>query len=177
MTILLLSGAIATGKTAVATELGSRLGWRLLRVREALVAVTGADATDRQDLQRRGAEIDQRTRGRWLSDFLDEVKEGTPSLILDSLRTPLQTLPVLERHGEARLIYLSAHEDTRRLRYRLAAETDPVKASISFDIAANHPTERMASSLAPMAHLAIETDGLAIGDVVDLVMQMLPTTG
>lgn len=171
MKAILISGQIATGKTAVAAELADRMNWRLLKVRQALGEVLGIEARDRQILQRRGADLDRRTNGRWLRDYIQEhFSAAEDAVVVDALRTRLQTLPILEALVDSRLVFLEAHEETRRARYAHAAATDPVKASVDFDSAMHHPTEIEVQTLRPMAHVVIATDGLDVTTVVDEIV-------
>jgi hypothetical protein len=71
------------------------------------------------------------------------------------------------------LVYLTAHEATRRRRYELAAGSDAVKLGTPFDIAEGHPTELGVVKLQPMAHLVVETDELTPEAVADLVCRSL----
>ena len=174
MAVILLSGAIATGKTAVAEHLATAMSADHVRVRSALGAVLGIDVNDRVALQREGADLDRRTRGRWLRDYLAEHYPAGRDAVVDSLRTELQTLPVLETAVESRLVFLEAHESTRRVRYALAAQSDTVKASLDFDTAMRHPTEQRVAVLRPMAHLIVETDEL---DAVSVARTILSDLG
>lgn len=168
--LLLLSGAIATGKTAVAERLAAEMPGDHIRVRAALGAVLGINVNDRAALQREGADLDRRTRGRWLRDYLAERYGSGQAAIVDSLRTELQTLAILETEVDSRLIFLEAHESTRRARYARAAETDPVKASLDFDTAMRHPTEQRVGALRPIAHLTVQTDELAVADLSETIL-------
>jgi RNase adaptor protein for sRNA GlmZ degradation len=73
----------------------------------------------------------------------------------------------------ARLVYLEAHEDTRRGRYAMSAATDPVKAGTTFDAAVDHDTERRAGLLRPLADAVVQTDGLDAAAVVAEVAALL----
>lgn len=165
MRVLLLSGAIATGKTTVGTELVATREARLLRVREALAGVLGVPPNDRRTLQVKGADLDRRTGGRWLRDYIEEHGEGDGALVVDALRTRRQTLPILDSFVDSRLIFLEAHDETRRSRYSEGALSDPVKASIDFDTAMRHETELEVLRLKPLAHVVIATDDLSAHQV------------
>ncbi|WP_019972681.1 hypothetical protein [Mycobacterium sp. 141] len=166
-----MAGPIAVGKTAVAQQLAADLGAEVVSVRRALVEVLGLSTTASRDtLQREGADLDRRTRGAWLVDYLIErTDRGVAPLVVDSLRTVLQTEPVLLNVANARLFYLAAHLVTRRRRYGIASATDPVKRSVPFDEAMNHPTEQRVVELRSLARLVIDTDDLTIREVADIV--------
>lgn len=171
--VVLLAGPIAVGKSAVARQLATDLGGEVVSVRRALIDVLGlSTAADRSTLQREGADLDRRTRGAWLVDYLIErVDQGATPVIVDSLRTVLQTEPILLNVPDARLFYLTAHSSTRRQRYGLASGTDAVKRSVPFDDAMNHPTEQRVVDLRRLAQLVIETDELTIREVANIIGQ------
>lgn len=176
--VLLISGPIAVGKTATAVAIADgTVGVKLIRVREALAEVLGTGMNDRRVLQQRGAELDQRTRGRWLVNYLEHRLESMTlgeSVVIDSLRTIRQTEPVLDRLTDSRLVYLEAHEETRRQRYARAVRADLVKRSLPFDDAMRHPTEIAAHSVRHLAHLVIATDELSIAQVVEQTRAVAP---
>jgi cytidylate kinase len=170
MVVILVSGEIATGKTAVATALARWMPADLVKVREALSRVLGVAAQDRQELQRRGADLDRRTSGRWLRDYIEEHHPHATAVVVDALRTRRQTIPILERFVDSRLVFLEAHEETRRSRYREAAATDPIKASVDFETAMRHPTELEVVHLRAIAQLVVATDDLKVNEVVTEVI-------
>jgi cytidylate kinase len=173
MTVLLVSGAIAVGKTACASELSRLLSARLVTVRVALADVLGVDARDRRTLQRLGADLDKRTAGRWLKEYIEEHREPDSSVVVDSLRTLRQTVPLMDFYVDARLVYLEAHEETRRQRYAEASPTDPVKASVGFDLAMHHVTEQEVVALRSMADVVVETDELDPSQVATVALEAL----
>ena len=168
---MLLSGRTAAGKTTVAPLLAAALDASVLSVRQALVEMTDA-RLNRADLQRAGADLDRRTNGRWLVDYLAE-RTATESLVVDALRTRRQTEPVLRDVSGAYLVFLTAHDSTRRLRYKRAGLSDPVKRAATFDAAENHPTERNVVELEPLAHLVVATDELTPQQVVQECVQFV----
>lgn len=167
--LLLIAGPIAVGKTSVAREVARAAGGEVVAVRQALVEVLGLASNDRALLQREGADLDQRTRGRWLVDYLRErMDAGAGRIIVDSLRTIRQTEPILLEMPVARLVYLDASATIRRQRYAQAASSDAVKRSASFDQAMNHPTEQNVSELKALAQLVIDTADIDVPAIADL---------
>jgi hypothetical protein len=173
MTVLLISGAIATGKTAAAAEISRLQPAQLIKVRDVLGGLLGLEPRDRLTLQRRGAALDRRTAGRWLRDYIEEHRQPGMSIVIDALRTELQTLPILESIIDSRLVFLEAHETTRRARYAQAASSDPVKSSVDFDTAMHHVTETEVRRLRAMAHVVVETDELDPSGVAGEVLREL----
>lgn len=171
MSIVLISGAIASGKSTVAVAVADALSGELVRVREALAEVAGVSVVDRSALQVSGADLDRRTNGRWLVEFLERRRESHPTLVVDAIRTRRQVLPILRNFPSAVLVYLDARPETRWHRFELASATDPVKRSLSFAEAMRHRTEVDVFEVRPLANLVIETDGLTVTEVVAEILK------
>lgn len=137
-----------------------------MRVREALSKVLAISVNDRNRLQQEGAALDRRTNGRWLAEFLLETQDVQQELVVDSVRTERQTIPILERVPGAFLAYLEASSETRRRRFDESAAADPVKRSMAFAEAMSHPTEQEVTRLRGHANIIIETDDLTADAVV-----------
>ena len=166
MSIVLISGAIASGKSTVAVGVADALAGEVVRVREALAEVTGVSVADRTALQVAGADLDRRTNGRWLVEFLERRLELCPTLVVDAIRTRPQVLPILRNFPLVLLVYLDARPETRWHRFELGSVTDPVKRSLSFAEAMRHWTEVNVVEVRPLANLVVETDGLTVAEVV-----------
>ena len=171
--LVLLAGQIGSGKTTVAVDLSEAGGARLVRVRVALQESLGGDDVDRAELQRRGAELDRRSGGRWLLEYLQRGLEADQRVVLDAARTRIQTEPLLEQIRATVLVYLDATTETRKRRYALGQRTDPVKRSISFAEAMRHPTEVEAITLRAMAHHVVDTNELTVADVVEHISGLI----
>ncbi|HEX9766448.1 MAG TPA: RNase adapter RapZ, partial [Nitriliruptorales bacterium] len=111
-------------------------------------------------LQKEGANLDERTKGRWLLHYVQRELERSARLVVDSGRTRRQVEPILEEIVESRLVFLNASDEARRHRYHVAARSDPLKRNVSFVEAMDHDTERRATDLKSMAHVIVDTDGL-----------------
>lgn len=170
--VLVIGGEIAAGKTSLATGL-SEADCNLVRVRDALQSILGGAGWDRRRLQVEGADLDRRTAGRWLLDYLADVTANGGRWVVDAGRTRRQVEPILEHLPGSRLVFLRAHESIRRERYRSGQAEDPVKRSVSFDDAMAHPTEREAPTLAAMAHLVLDTDDLDRASVLRVVREWM----
>ncbi|HWJ97797.1 MAG TPA: hypothetical protein VNQ33_06525 [Acidimicrobiales bacterium] len=170
ISVILVGGEIAAGKTTLATAVASASGARVVRVREAMQEILGGIGWDRRRLQAEGVSLDRRTNGRWLLDYLEELSESEKRLIVDAARTRRQVEPILESLSGARLVYLTASESVRRDRFTEAQNTDPVKYSMPFDEAMAHVTEREVRDLIAMAHLAHDTDDQTADEVSDAIL-------
>lgn len=172
--LLLLAGSIAVGKTTVAELLHADYGCTIVRARSVLQEVLGGDpGWSRSRLQQEGLDLDRRTGGRWLLDYVAERLETGDRLVLDAARRRQQTELLLEGVVASRMVFLAASERVRRLRFGRAKSLDPVKASLGFDESLVHPTEREAETLRAMAHHTVETDKLSPAEVVGHVVDYI----
>jgi adenylosuccinate synthase len=170
---------MGVGKTTVAELLSARMGAVRISVREALINVLrlGPDGMDRRTLQEQGARLDRRTQGRWLAEFLLERMESENGLVVDSIRTSKQCLPILDQISDSALVYLDGSIETRRKRFVEASLLDPVKRSMPFDRASRYVTEEEVVQLKPIASLVIATDSLTSSEVVNEVISTLGIEG
>jgi hypothetical protein len=171
--VLIVAGQIASGKTTLAETLTTRGNAHLVRVRGALQETLGGANWDRKRLQREGAALDERTSGRWLLDYLQGRVSDGGRWVVDAGRTRRQVEPVLEEITESNMIYLRAHESTRRYRYGLGQVMDPVKRAMAFDDAMLHPTETEAETLLSMAHFVVDTDDLSVSELATTAQEWL----
>ncbi len=175
MICVLIAGQMGVGKTTVANLLASEINAVRVSVRQALAEVLGLGEAggDRRTLQEQGSRLDRRTRGRWLADFLTERMEREEDIVVDSVRTKRQCLPVLELISDSVLIYLDGSVETRRGRFVESAALDSVKQSMPFDRASRYSTEVEVVELKPIAQLAIPTDSLTASEVVEEIIRYL----
>lgn len=169
----MISGGIASGKTTVAEGLAEAFGAQHVRVRQALIEVLDIRTADRRALQVDGAALDRRTNGRWLLEYLQHHAERYDRVVVDSVRTRRQTVPVLEGFSDARLVYLDVTKETQAHRFALAAVSDPVKASMDLAKALSHSTEAEVERLRPLADLVVQSDDLTATETVDEIIRAL----
>lgn len=169
----MVSGGIASGKTTVARGLSKALDAPVVPVRQALMDVLGLQNADRRVLQEDGADLDRRTNGRWLLEYLQQYMETRDRFVVDAIRTRRQAIPVLEGIVGARLVFLDVQRPTREKRFALSAVSDPVKASMGLAEALRHETEAQVDALRPLADLVVESDDLSVEATVTEVLRGL----
>lgn len=176
MTVILLAGPIAVGKSTVARGVAEQHDAIVLSARELLLALTDADE-ERRSLQQAGRYLDQRTKGRWLLEALEgrAPRTGGRLTIVDAVRTIRQTEPVLNHRDDALLVFLDAADEVRRLRYSSSAQQDRVKREAAFGASNAHPTEQGIRDLKSLAHLVIDTSGLTVGETCSEIGSLIPT--
>ncbi|CAN5451606.1 hypothetical protein BH10ACT7_BH10ACT7_25060 [soil metagenome] len=172
MKLVLLAGGIGAGKSSAANAASDRAGIIVVKMRGVLSLVTGADPSDRAEMQRRAAELEHQTDGRWLVNYLTALPEQGP-VIVDAVRTVRQARAAVDAFEYARVIYLDADETNRRQRYELGGAIDQMKATSSFDAAMAHPTELEALRIRDVADRVIDTNSIGVLAVADLLIAEL----
>ncbi len=168
--IVVLSGQIHTGKTALARGLERRYGMSVFKTKEALEKRLAIGRVgNRKPLQTEGARLDKATGGGWvvqaLHRWLGEPKTG-PCVIVDSVRIAGQVKAIRDAFG-ARVIHihLTAPDDVleRRHKGRQVKATD---RGVSYAETKRDSTEMQVESLATIADVVIDTDRCTEEDVV-----------
>lgn len=157
--ILLLSGPVAAGKTKVAYLLSARHGVMVCRTSELLRATIGNDAS-RTELQRAGADLDQRTAGSWIADALAQfvldrgVSDSEQIVAVDSIRRNEQLTVLRDAFGSRVVhVHITAAPDLLAANYRRRRRSGdpPDYAAVTSD-----PVEANVHQLAAQADLVID---------------------
>lgn len=166
--VLMLSGPVAVGKSAIAAELVSKHGF--LRISSggyltALAAQRGEEIS-RASLQRLGDSLDEQTDYRWL---IDEVaakaladQQEQKRWLIDSVRKARQVEHFRERFVSSVVhVHLTASEAILRDRYaRRLLGGGEYSGGTSYDEACAHPNERASRSLNSIADLCIDVSAM-----------------
>lgn len=166
--LVVLSGRISSGKSALAVGLEQRFGARHLRTRTLLErSLAPGAAVSRANLQREGQKLDQRTGGRWLADALGRelAADSDPEIVVvDSVRRREQLDAIRAAFGtRVTHVHLTAPENVLAARFdrrRRAGEAP------SYTIASADPTEAQVESLSTVADVVIDTVASTTDDVL-----------
>lgn len=166
LSIVVLSGAVATGKTTLGEELEGRFDARRIGSHELLLAhLAEGDPRDRAALQALGERLDRDTEGRWLADDVAVAASRLPEdaiVVVDSARILGQVEAM--RHAFGRRVthvHLHAPVDELRRRYRNRRGRDLP----SYDEVRRNPTEAAIDSLIDEADVVIDTSRSTPTDV------------
>lgn len=174
--IVVVSGPVAGGKSHLARALADRFDRVRLSTREILLRELGDDEPTRPILQRVGAELDNRTDGRWVADgFSTAVFEAPQRLvIIDAVRTANQIHALRRAFGrEVRHVHVTASAETCEERYEARRAASEVAETGTYAEVISDPTEANVDSLTPMADIAIDTDRVDQDGVVVRVAAQL----
>lgn len=157
--LLLLSGAIGSGKTKVACELIKNFGFVKIASSGYLSSLIPAEERKegderRQQLQELGDRLDDETGYRWIVDPVAtqaiQDSPDTQNWLVDAVRKKRQVELFRERFGIlVRHVHLTASEEVLRSRY--------AQKGSDYDAVITHPNEVNARSLESLADLALDT--------------------
>lgn len=104
--VVLVSGAICSGKSSLVDELRKRHGAEVVRTRDLILGASPKAEAGREALQRAGERLDRLTKGEWVAEALQGVidaaqQSSTPSgiYVVDCVRTQEQVNAIRKAHG------------------------------------------------------------------------------
>lgn len=173
--MLLLSGAVGAGKTAVATQLETGGGFSRLST-SGYLRQYGAGlgpAGQRLQLQELGDRLDLETDYRWVVDDVAlpslALKPDAAHWLLDAARKPRQVVHFRTAFGlTVRHVHLTAPEAVLRDRYTRRKEP----ADTPYDEAIAHPNEVAARGLIERADIVFDTSVMSTNEVVRHIQSM-----
>jgi len=162
--LLLLSGPIAVGKSAVAKQLIEQHQFQKISSGQYLMeqAQERGSGTSRADLQLLGDTLDTETDYRWLIDEIVRARiAATPaqeSWLFDSVRKKRQVINFKEIYRRITFhVHLNAPEATLRQRYEARlADGGEYAGATPYNVAINHPNEVEARSLIAVADTVVD---------------------
>ena len=175
--VVVVSGPVAGGKSALARSLARRFDGERLSTRELLMPrLPAGQAPSRKTLQEIGNKLDAETDGRWVADrFSRTIFESDKSLfIVDSARIAGQLEGLRDAFGsEVRHVHVTASQETCAERYEERRARAEVQEAASYADVVEDPTEAKIDDLGRMADIEVNTDRDAEDDVVVRVAAQL----
>lgn len=147
---VVLTGPSCAGKSTLATKL-MKAGWHVVTARTVIVRADPQGQSNREALQRRGAQLEQERPGRWL---MEAAIEASRPVVVDAARTTAQVAAARELLPGCLVVHVRADESVRRSRF--VGRADPSDLGVEFDTLRVSPIEREAESLAHMADLVLD---------------------
>ena len=170
--IVLISGPICSGKSALARKLGDLHGARIMKTKDLILKARPRTVRERRKLQLAGQRLDNEDGGNWvareLQGSIDAATEGqTPQgmFVVDSVRIPGQVEAIRRAYGAVvHHIHLTASQEELRTRYgkRLSQED----SAVGYDALKRNRTERKIEDLARLADVVVDTDRCSEGAVL-----------
>ncbi len=175
--VVVMSGPVAGGKSSLARSLADRFAGLRLSTRDLLVPhLAEGQAPSRGALQRVGAELDERTNGRWVVDGLSrrifEVAEDL--VIVDAARIGRQIEGLRQAFGrDVRHVHVTAPRRVCAERYETRRSQAEFEEAGSYADVVADPTEERIDELAVMADVSVDTERDGPDDVVIRVAAQL----
>ena len=180
--ILLISGAVATGKSSLTQHLHSRFGVQVLKTKDIILAKFPHAASERRELQHLGDELDRKTSHRWVRDelnrYIHDRMDEDSIVAVDAVRKAQQVDAIRKAFGPRVFhIHLTASERelTRRYRRRRGS-VDRELASYS-SLRKGSETEQRINDLERIADAIVSTDRSDEQDVLVRVASQLGLYG
>ena len=167
--IVLLSGAVSSGKTTLGTMLVKRFQFELIKTKKVLQDYFPDSSNERGALQHHGVYLDRKTQGTWVRDeVIDRVRKSNPRYILvDAVRIEKQVDAIRKAYGPRVFhIHLDAPTDVLSDRYSNRKRVAHFKEFSGYKDVIRNRTEKGISRLAEIADVVIRTDRCTEQDVL-----------
>ncbi len=175
---MLLSGPIAVGKSAIATELINVYNFATIKSGGFLADLAKQQdmPVNRETLQQLGDTLDTQTDYRWLIDEVAtpaiKAKPSADEWLLDSVRKERQ-VQHFRAHFKAAVahVHLTAPESVLRERYAKRLELlGHYLGSTPYDVVTQHPNETSARSLSSIADFTVDVAEMLPSQAAALVV-------
>ena len=155
--MVLVSGAICSGKSALVRQLQERHHAAVIKTKDLIIRHTSGRKLDRRALQRAGERLDKADGGEWVAAALGREIDASPErstptglYVVDSVRIEGQVEAIRRAYGaEVFHIHLTADPEILRKRYVERARADD--AGVEYDALKRSRTERSIDALARLA--------------------------
>ena len=178
--LIVVSGGLASGKSALANRLGQGFGCKVIRTSELIRRVRPTVGSDRLSMQRAGNALDRQTRQTWIADEVaKEIRQrgsADPPIILEGVRKPAQMEAIQNAigHRHVRHIHLLVDEGSQKKRYEKARREKD--AHLPFERAIDDASEKQLGQLKRRADVVIDTNRYTQEDVYSHVSARLNLT-
>ena len=175
--LIVISGGLASGKTALADRLKLSFGCYVVRT-SSLVwkhLPSGSRGT-RRSLQIAGNKLDRQTRHGWIAAEVAQVLRDTPRdvpIVLEGVRKPKQMDEIQKALGHRYVRHVHLSVDPKTQKQRFEASNRSKDRCMSYEVAVDDASERQVAKLAPKADIVIDTARHSERDVFSRVSARL----
>lgn len=169
--VVLISGPICSGKSALVEQLHSRHDAKVIKTSELIKRLRPKTKSERQALQRVGQRLDREDGGTWVATALQEIIDEatthqTPQgiFVVDSVRIKGQIEAIRKAFGpDVHHIHLTATPEELKKRYLSRPRSEDT--GVSYEDLKKNTTERNIEKLAELADVVVATDRCSKGAV------------
>ena len=166
--IVLLSGSIGSGKTALSTLLKEQFGFHVLKTKTVIQSIArlklGAEIeSERRAMQKFGESLDEETKGRWVRDALARFMRGLSTegadgrVVVDAVRILEQIRAIRQAYSFSVVhVHLKAPLEVLAERYK-QKDVAAFRELKSFSEAGKDRTEAEVTKLEDAADFVIDT--------------------
>jgi adenylosuccinate synthase len=162
--IVLLSGAICSGKSGLAKRLQAQHGARIVKTRDLIKQQVPSVQETRESLQRAGERLDREDQGAWVQNALSRLLQAqqsgpTPTglFVIDSVRIKGQVDSLRRAFGTVVYhVHLTADRNVLAARYKRRGTK--TKEFATYAEVKQSTTERNIEGLAEFADIVVDTD-------------------
>src|SRR5260370_25864589 len=119
--VIVLSGRVGAGKSALAGLLRDRIGAEVLKTKDLIAKLSAAKLGNRRTRQLAGQRLDKLTGGRWVVDAVNErilSEANLELLVVDAARIPEQVRLIRQSGWSVVHVHLEASEASLEERYK-----------------------------------------------------------
>lgn len=170
--VVLVSGAICSGKSALVRQLQERHNAVVIKTRDLITRSMSGRKESRRALQLAGERLDKADGGAWVAAALSREIDASPErstpsglYVVDSVRIEGQVEAIRRAYGaEVFHIHLKADPEVLRTRYVERSRVDD--AGVEYDALKRSRTERLIDDLARLADVVVDTGRCSEGGVL-----------
>jgi adenylosuccinate synthase len=164
--MLVLSGAVGSGKTTLATALRDRYEGHLVKTRELIAERKVRLAGNRTALQDDGDALDRETGGSWIADEIDAMHLQAKLVIVDAVRIVEQINAIRERFPDVRVQHIHLMAPIEVLEKRYEGRSRPGDEKLTYEDVRKNATEAAIDDLKATCDVLIDTSRNRPEDVV-----------
>ncbi|MHB1492902.1 MAG: adenylosuccinate synthetase [Thermoplasmataceae archaeon] len=177
--IILLSGQISSGKSALSEGLSRHYQMKTFKTSEYLKNIISKDQQiDRKILQDKGDKLDVETGGKWVIDALEKwinLQKDIQGVIVDSVRIKEQIAHINEFFGpHVTHIHLTAPKGDLEHRFK-TRQQNGLDKEMDYNKVKQNQTEKQIEELSSIADLVIDTKRSTKRDVLTRAISYIDT--
>jgi adenylosuccinate synthase len=170
--VVLVSGAICSGKSALVEQLREKHGAMVIKTKDLIIRKLPKITIERRSLQRAGEKLDKDDGGKWVAEALQREIDAnsqrpTPSglYVVDCVRIEGQVNAIRRAYGPE-VFHIHVKADPKVLKQRYLDRSRADDAVLEYEALKKNRTERNIESLAELADVVVDTGRCSAASVL-----------